>query len=49
MDEISKDENGSSTIKHTLLAFPDSNISTLQVEAIKKRNIVLNKYHDRII
>lgn len=48
IDQISKDEEGSSLTKHNLLAFPDSTISVMQVEAIKKRNAILVKYQSKI-
>ncbi len=38
-----------SPAKQGLLSFPDSTISAMQVEAIKKRNIVLNKYQSRLL
>lgn len=48
IEEIGKDEEAPSG-KQNLLSFPDSTISVMQVEAIKKRNIILNKYQSRVL
>ena len=47
IEEVGKDEEN--LAKHSLLSFPDSTISVMQVEAIKKRNLVLSKYQARIV
>lgn len=53
MLEIGKDDDGvlpsATTVgkqqqQNSLLAFPDTNISSMQVEAIKKRNLVISSY-----
>ena len=41
MEEIGKDEEN---LKFTLMSFPDERLSSLQVEAIKKRNTIIQKY-----
>ena len=45
VDEIGKDEDN---LKYTLLSFPDDQLSSLQVEAIKKRNSIIQKYRESI-
>lgn len=47
IEEVGKDEEN--LAKHSLLSFPDSTISVMQVEAIKKRNLVLSKYQTKIV
>lgn len=47
IEEVGKDEEN--LAKHSLLSFPDSTISVMQVEAIKKRNLVLGKYQAKIV
>ncbi len=45
--QISKDEDSSNN-KLNLLAFPDVNMSMLQVDALKKRNSIIASYRDKI-
>lgn len=35
--------------KHNLLTFPDQTLSTIQAEAIKKRNALITKYQLKIL
>ena len=45
VDEIGKEEDN---LKYTLLSFPDDQLSSLQVEAVKKRNAIIQKYRESI-
>ena len=47
IEEIGKDEDTPST-KLTLLTFPDSTISAMQAEAIKKRGQIITRYQGRV-
>jgi hypothetical protein len=42
--EVSKDEDTSTSKQQSLLIFPDMNVSSMQVEAIKKRNAIISSY-----
>ncbi len=47
IEEIGKDEDTPST-KLTLLTFPDSTLSAMQAEAIKKRGQIITRYQGRV-
>lgn len=48
IDLMSKDEEGISLTKISLLTFPDSTLSAMQVQAIKKRSVLLHRYQTKI-
>ena len=47
LKEVSKDED-SSNVKLNLLAFPEVDMSMMQVEAVKKRNTIIATYRDKV-
>ena len=49
LEEIGKDEEGVSLSKQNLLTFPDETLSAMQVEAVKKRNIIIGRYQQNIL
>jgi DNA repair exonuclease SbcCD ATPase subunit len=48
LQELGKDYNPSGNSEVVMVAFPDDRISSLQVEAIKKRNNIMAKYQQEI-
>ena len=45
---MSRDDDNSTSKQQSLLIFPDMNISSMQVEAIKKRNSIISAYREKI-
>ena len=48
LEQIGKDEEGASLSKQNLLSFSDQTLSAMQVEAMKKRNLILAKYQAKV-